>query len=236
VRVSIKKEPQVGQNNVHGDDVKNPAGSEIGVCEGAASPSPLTAPASAPETPESKQSPLAGVMTYAAWAQANSKPKLWAHVEPYLDGLAVLRPRPDFTHCSATPCEGKIFIAPVVGIITLVTAFHEIGHIKTWNLVVEDVMWHEEAAWGWARKKCPLWDKRAQKFAFYCLRSYEHGDSVIGRMAEHEYTRPLVNELIDAGFPPDVVGPIPPRPKPSRRSFKDLSVSARRPFRDRENL
>jgi ParB-like chromosome segregation protein Spo0J len=58
VRVSIKKEPRVGRNNVH--TVKTPAGPEIGVFKEAASPLPV-APACAPETAEYKPHPLAAV-------------------------------------------------------------------------------------------------------------------------------------------------------------------------------
>ncbi len=156
-------------------------------------------------------------MPYSAWLKTKSAPKLWAHVEPHLEGLEVLQPWPFLTYSSATPGAKEIFLAPVVEIITLASAFHEIGHIKTWKEGVRDRMWHEETAWEWARGNCPSWNHEAQKFAFYCLRSYKHEASDIGRWAEHEYTRMFVNELRQAGFPADLVGPIPPRPELSKR-------------------
>lgn len=170
------------------------------------------------------------MMSYAACLKANSDPKLMAHVEPHLEGLEVLPPWPYLTYSSATPGAKEIFLAPVVGLITLATAFHEIGHIKTWQEGVRDRMWHEERAWGWARENCPFWNKRTDRFVFYCLRSYKHGPSKTGRWAEHEYTRMFVNELRDAGFPPDLVGPIPPRPKLSRRKSRRPSKETFKPL------
>ncbi len=152
------------------------------------------------------------MMTHAEWLKTNSNPDLWAHVEPHLEGLQVFRAFP-LSWTSATPGERKIFLCPVVGLITLVTAFHEIGHTKTWKLGIEDRMWHEDAAWEWARNNCPVWNRRTQKYAYHCRRSYEHYGKLLGCIAEHEYQKLIVNELKDAGFSPDQIGPIPPRPK-----------------------
>ncbi len=139
------------------------------------------------------------------WLKSHSDPKLWAHVKPHLEGYEVYRATP-FLYAFATPTKNRVIIPPVVGPITLVTAFHEIGHMKTWKAGITDEVGHEDAASEWAKINCPLWTRQAQNYVRQCQRSYKYKGEPAGLKAEHEYMSIFAKELNDAGFSREEIG------------------------------